>query len=119
MVLPEQGEVLSFRVVECGISYPWAKRSLLIGPRRFGRMACVRVRASRVTEPGHVVGGVASSDQVHLDSFPGWARSMLEGQEFPFPIQEPVGTPARAILEPVVVAGIVAGLVYLFYENQK
>lgn len=119
MALPGEGEVLSFRVVECGVSYPWARRTLFIGKRNFGRMACVRLRASHVTEPGHRVAGVASSDRVHLDSFPAWARPMLEGQQFPFPIQEPPPTSARRILEPMVVAGIVGGLVYLFYENQK
>ncbi|MFH1144456.1 MAG: hypothetical protein V1774_07940 [Candidatus Eisenbacteria bacterium] len=119
IVLPEAGEILSFRVLECGVSYPWAKRTMLIGPRRYGRMACVRLRASRIQEPGHVVNAVSSSDQVYLDSFPGWAKSMLEGQAFPFPIKEPSGTPAQAILEPVVIVGIVGGLVYLFYENQR
>ncbi|MBP7669573.1 MAG: hypothetical protein KA123_03255 [Candidatus Eisenbacteria bacterium] len=119
MVLPKRGEVLSFRVVECGISYPWAKRTMWVGPRRYGRMACVRLRATRLTEPGHVVSAVASSDRMYLDSFPGWARTMLEGREYPFPIEQPGSTPVRAIIEPLAVAGIVSGLVYLFYENQK
>jgi len=117
--LPAEGEVLTFRVIECGITYPWSKRSWLIGPRRYGRMASVRVRASRVVQPGRMVEGVSSSDRVHLDSFPGWARPVLEGQSFPFPIEQPEGTSMRKVLEPVIVAGIVSGLVYLFYENQK
>ena len=117
--LPAEGEVFSFRVIECGISYPWTKRSWLIGARHYGRMASVRLRGSRLVQPGHLVEAVSSSDRVYLDSFPGWARPVLEGESFPFPIMQPEGTPMHKILEPVIVAGIVSGLVYLFYENQK
>jgi hypothetical protein len=117
--LPAEGQVLTFRVLECGISYPWSKRSWLIGSRRYGRMASIRLRGSRLTQPGQLVDAVSGSDRVHLDSFPAWARPVLEGESFPFPITQPEGTPMRKVLEPVIVAGIVSGLVYLFYENQK
>jgi hypothetical protein len=117
--LPESGEVLLYRIVEFGVSYPWAKRSWLIGPRSYGRIASVRVRATHVSEPGHRVADVAESDRVSFDEFPGWVRPYLEGQGYPFPIMQPPTTSVHRIIEPVLVAAIVAGLVYLFYENQK
>ncbi len=119
VTLPESGEVLLYRVVEFGVSYPWAKRSWLIGPRSYGRIASVRVRATHISEPGHRVADVAESDRVSFDEFPGWVRPYLEGQGYPFPIMQPPTTSVHRIIEPVLVAAIVAGLVYLFYENQK
>ena len=91
----------------------------MIGPRTYGRAAAVRVRATRLREPGHEVLGVAQSDRVAIDEFPGWARSYLEGASYPFPISQPEVVPLQRLVEPVFVAAIVAGLVYLFYENQK
>lgn len=117
--LPGEGHALVFRVVDCGVSYPWAKRSWLIGPRRYGRMASVRVWASWIGQPGRQVQSVASAERVHLDAFPGWARPMLEGHAYPFPIEQPTTASLRQVIEPVVVAGIISGLIYLFYQNQK
>jgi hypothetical protein len=119
MLMPASGVVLTFRVVEFGIDYPWVKRSLLIGPQRYGRLASVRIWASHVVEPGLRVAGTARGERVRVDSFPGWARPLLEGQNYPFPLQVPEGSSLKGVVEPVVVAGIVAGLVYLFYQNQK
>ncbi|MBD3235614.1 MAG: hypothetical protein GF330_02795 [Candidatus Eisenbacteria bacterium] len=119
VTLPPRGEVLVFRVVDCGVSYPWAKRSWLVGPRRYGRLASVRVWASWLAQPGREVRGVGSAERVRIDSFPGWARPMLEGHEYPFPIEQPQTTSMRQVLEPVVVTAVVSGLVYLFYQNQK
>jgi hypothetical protein len=117
--LPDTGEVLTFRVVECGVTYPWVKRSLLVGPQRYGRIAAVRVWGAHLTEPGPVVQATARGERVHIDSFPGWARPLVEGQGYPFPLQVPTGSSLKSVVEPVVVAGVVAGLVYLFYQNQK
>jgi hypothetical protein len=117
--LPARGEVLAFRIVECGVRYPWAKRTLLVGPRRYGRMASVKLWAAHVSEPGHRVRGTANSERVHFDTFPGWARPLMEGQAYPFPLEQPAGASLERWIEPVVVAGIASGLVYLFYQNQK
>lgn len=119
LMLPEAGEVLSFRIVECGVSYPWVKRSLLIGPRQYGRIAAVRLWGSHLQEPGNRVAGSARGERIRIDSFPGWARAALEGQNYPFPLKAPETTSLKAVVEPAVVAGIVAGLIYLFYQNQK
>jgi hypothetical protein len=119
MRLPASGEALVFRLVECGISYPWSRRSWVIGPRTYGRVASVRLRATRLREPGHEVRATAESDRVEIDEFPGWARSYLEGPAYPFPIPQPDEVPMQRIIEPVLVGAVVAGLVYLFYQNQK
>ena len=117
--LPECGEVLAFRLVDFGVSYPWCKRKWLIGPRQYGRLASVRVSARRLVQPGQVVEAVAQSARVQIDEFPGKMRSYLEGNEYPFAIPEPEHKSMERIIEPVFVGAIVAGLVYLFYQNQK
>lgn len=119
VALPPQGNALVFRVIECGVSYPWAKRSWLIGPRKYGRMASVKLWASWVEQPGSKVQHVASGERLQLDSFPGSIRPVMEGRGYPFAIEQPNGSSLRTIVEPVVVTGIVSGLVYLFYQNQK
>jgi len=117
--LPERGEVLAFRVVECGVRYPWAKRTLLVGPRRYGRMASVKLWAAHVSQPGQRVRGTADSERMQFDTFPGWARPIVEGQAYPFPLEQPASASLERWIEPVVVAGIASGLIYLFYQNQK
>ena len=119
MKLPARGEVCTFRVLECGVSYPWMKRTWLIGPQQYGRYASIKLRGSRISQPGVRVGSVAASDRIRIDDFPGWARPYLEGDDFPFPIEQPQGAQLRRLVEPVIVVSIVAGLVYLFNENQK
>lgn len=117
--LPDRGEICSFRVVECGVSYPWVRRSWFVGPRTFGRYASVRLRGSRVSQPGKRIASVGGSDQVSVDKFPGWAKPYLEGDEYPFPLEQPPGMAVERLAEPVIVAAIVGGLVYLFSQNQK
>jgi hypothetical protein len=43
----------------------------------------------------------------------------MEGQAYPFPLEQPAGASLERWIEPVVVAGIASGLIYLFYQNQK
>jgi len=119
MPMPADGEVLAYRVMECGVSYPWSRRSWLLGPRRYGRMASVRLRAAHLREPGDEVLEVARGDCVRIDEFPGWARPYLEGQSFPFPITSPPEKSLNRFVEPVLVTAIITGLIYLFNENQK
>lgn len=117
--LPAKGDVLMYRLIDFGITYPWAKRSWVIGPVNYGRIASARVRISKYREPGHIFIRDGHSDRVLLDDFPGWAKPYLEGNEFPFPIAAAPTPSIRRIVEPAIVGVLVAGLVYLFYENQK
>jgi hypothetical protein len=117
--LPSHGDVLLYRVVECGVSYPKASRSWLVGPRHYRRMASVKVWASWVAQPGSRIQNVANGERLVLDDFPGSVRPVMEGRGYPFAIEQPSGASMRGIIEPVVIVGIVSGLVYLFYQNQK
>ena len=119
LILPPAGEILTFRVLECGVSYPWVKRDWLVGPRRYGRYASVKVRGSRVVQPGGRVTAVAAGDRINIDELPGWALPYVEGNGYPFAIERPEGAQLRRLIEPVIVTAIIGGLVYLFDQNQK
>jgi hypothetical protein len=117
--LPTEGDVLVYRLVDFGITYPWAKRTWVIGPVKYGRIASAKVRVTQYQEPGHRFIRDGHSDRVLLDDFPGWAKPYLEGNSFPFAITATTPPSIRRIVEPAIVGVLVAGLVYLFYENQK
>jgi len=117
--LPRSGEVLAYRLVDFSVSYPWAKRTWVIGSIKYGRACSARIRADHYTEPGHIYRGEAHADRILLDEFPGWAKPYLEGDGYPFPIVSPETPSIRRILEPVAVGVIISSLVYLFHQNQK
>jgi len=56
---------------------------------------------------------------VAIDEFPGSSRPYLEGTGYPFEIRQPEEKSLQRFVEPVFVTAVVAGLVYLFHENQK
>lgn len=117
--LPPRGEVVAFRVIECGVRYPWTRRAMLVGQRHYGRMAGVKLWTTHLSQPGRIIRGSAPGERVHFDSFPGWAKPMVEGAGYPFPLEDPQFSSLAGWVEPVAVAGIVSGLVYLFVQNQK
>ena len=62
---------------------------------------------------------VGNGDVERLDVVPASKLPLLEGQAFPFtrPSLETRGL--GGLVEPALVSGIVAGLIYLFYTNQN
>lgn len=117
--LPTQGDLLTFRLIKFGITYASMKRAWFVGPQEIERIAEVRLQGTLVREPGHVLLGAASGDQVALDRFPSQARKVLEGHAYPFEIVQPPEKSLTRFIEPAFVVGIISGLVYLFSENQK
>jgi len=114
------GDVLRFRVLELGVTYPSSKRSLIFfGPSSITRLGGANFRVTLVKEPEGSVQGVADSERHRIDSFPGRMRPYVEGPDYPF--SRPMTNPAPwgRLVEPAVVLGIVSGLVYLFYANQS
>lgn len=117
---PIEGEVLRFRVLELGVTYPGSKRSLLLlGPRSITRLTGAHLRVTRVEEPAGTILGVADGDHHVIDRFPGSIRAYIEGAEYPFTRPEMQPGSLGKLVEPAVVLGIVAGLVFLFYANQN
>jgi len=113
------GTVLEFHVLEFGVNYPQVKRHLgLFGIAAVTRLGGVYVEAKRIEgSDGRIID--ATTGQSHSqDRLAGHARTLAEGANYPF--AKPVVPPANVgrLVEPILVIGIVASLVYLFYQNQ-
>lgn len=114
--LPE-GDIFEFHLGLSEVKYIDESRAFFLGPGRVQRGAVVQL-SCRVTdgESGHLE-WVGSGAATHVDRVPKGKLAAFESTGF---------TPARVkgaglmrVVEPVIVSGIVAGLVVLFYTNQN
>jgi hypothetical protein len=110
--------LLRFRVVECAVTYPKSYRKSPLGGRTVERLASVNVYATLVQESRERVIWVGHGDSERLDHVPASKLPLLEGSTFPFTQPELESRGLGAYVEPILVLGIVAGLIYLFYSNQ-
>lgn len=111
--------VLRYRVAEFGILYPESHRKSPFGSRRVQRLAAVSLYANVLKGRREDVTWVGSGDAERLDVVPAGKLPLLEGKTFPFtkPVLQTRGL--GGLVEPALVTGIVVGLIYLFYTNQK
>jgi hypothetical protein len=113
------GNVLDLRVVEFGVGYSDIGRKLLFGPVHFTRVGGVYLQVSSLQGPEGDLRQVLSAERHRVDRLSGSQRSLAEGASYPFNVPE-LKTPGLGrYIEPTVVVGIVASLVYLFYANQS
>jgi hypothetical protein len=117
---PEDAVVyeIAYRVVYCQTSLPRSWRAWVVGARRFERRTAVDIRFELSDQTKAIVwaGGV---QRERREIIPGGRISDLEapGQTFASPETEQGGW--DKIFEPVIVAGIVGGLIYLFYTSRS
>ena len=113
--------VIEFEVVDLGLAYIGAHRSPpWIGHRSIDRSARARLFA-RVVDP--VQARIVWADQAEghrTDRVAQAALNRLE-EEKPTAYEKPARPPGRwnKVVEPVVVTGIVVGLIALFFSNQS
>jgi len=108
--------LLSFRILELRLSYPAQRRSGFLGPRQIKREAKVDF-ILRLQSPGErrVLWNQRIKGRIS-DWIPRARLKPIKGPSFLTP-PLPTGRWAR-YGEPVVVTGLVAGLVYLLYSNR-
>ncbi len=106
---------LTYRVSELEFDYPRAHRRFWFGPRRVERFA--RARIDFRLQNGENVRWSTSVEQFAADEVPGSALDYLESSQYSFARPDSPSGSAR-FWEPAVVAGVVGGLVALFYTNQ-
>ena len=114
-----EGLVLSFRVVEFGVTYHDQWRQGFLGQRVVERLAAVDLNCRLVSGDEKNIIWVGNGRSERLDIVPKSKLDLLEGRSYPFikPALPPQSL--SRIVEPVLVLGIVAGLVFLFYSNQN
>lgn len=120
--VPEgEGLVLTFRLIEFGVTYHDTWRRGFLGQKVVERLASVNVYCRLVSGSAENVLWVSGGKSERLDIVPKSKLDLLEGQPNSYPFDAPTlpPQPFSRILEPALVAGIIGGLVFLFYSNQN
>jgi hypothetical protein len=115
----EADYVLRYRVVLCELSYPEKHRTSPLGSQKVERRASVSLVAQLMQGARQDVVWVGKGNAQQVSMVPSGKLNYLAGTDFPFnpPPLEQKGM--GGYVEPMLVTGIVAGLIYLFYANQN
>ncbi len=109
---------IAYRIVYCQTSLPRSWREWVVGPRKFERRTAVDMRFELSDSTKTIIwaGGV---QRERREIISGGRIDDLDapGQAFASPESEQSGW--DKIFEPVIVAGIVGGLIYLFYTSRS
>jgi hypothetical protein len=109
---------ISYRIVGCGTTYPRAWREWLVGTRKVERRTSVDIYFQLSDESKAVIwAGSAQRERRDIISGARLAELSTPGQPFTSPEMEFGGW--DKVLEPLVVAGIIGGLIYLFYTSKS
>ena len=109
---------IAYRIVSCDVSYPRAWREWLVGSRKVERRSAADVHFQLLDADKSIV-WAGSESRERRDIVPGSRVADLStpGQAFTNPEVEAGGW--DKVIEPVVVAGIVGGLIYLSYTSKS
>lgn len=118
-VPPGEGLVLSYRIIEFGVTYHDSWRRGFMGPRMVERLASVNLYTRLVNGTAEDVLWVGRGRAERLDVVPKAKLDLLEGRNYPFLRPELRGRPLSRLAEPILVSSIIAGLVFLFYSSQN
>jgi len=113
-----QSALLSFRILRLQLSYPLQRRGGFLGPRQVEREAEIDF-ILRLQAPGErrVIWNRRIRGKI-CDWFPRAKLKSIELPSYPF-LASPLPNGGWAKYgEPIVVTGLVAGLVYLLYSNR-
>ena len=116
---PHPEYILRYRVVHFELSYPDQYRKSPLGARNVQRRVSVSILAQLLKGEREDVIWVGNGDVERLDVVPASKLPLLEGQAFPFTRPNLETRGLGGLVEPALVSGIVAGLIYLFYTNQN
>jgi len=109
----------SYQILKLSLEYPRITRKYWLGTKRVKRSAVGYVFAQMEdTETGDVV-WVGESQKSYDDEIDYALLDRVENRDYKFTMPERNELKWSKLAEPVVVTGIVAGLVYLFFSNQS
>jgi hypothetical protein len=114
---PTRYEV-AYRIVSCETSFPRAWREWVVGSRRVERKTRCDIHF-RLSDARAAVVWAGSVERERREIIPGDRLTELSTQGQPFASPEITTGGWDRVLEPVVVAGIVGGLIYLFYTSRS
>jgi len=107
-----------YRIVTCRTEIPRSWREWVVGPRKVERKSRCDIQF-RLTDEDSAIVWAGKIERERREIIPGARLNELStpGQDFVSPSVEAGGW--DKMLEPVVVAGIVGGLIYLFYTSRS
>lgn len=109
---------IAYRIVYCQTSLPQSWREWVVGPRKFERRTAVDMRFE-LSDSTKTIVWAEGVQRERREIISGGRIDDLDapGQAFASPESEQGGW--DKIFEPVIVAGIVGGLIYLFYTSRS
>jgi len=109
---------IAYRIVSCETTFPRAWREWVIGSRKVERRAAVDIHF-QLSDGSTAIVWAGNVEREKREIIPGSRVEELgtPGQSFTVAEIEPGGW--DKVLEPVLVAGIVGGLIYLFYTSRS
>lgn len=110
---------LFYRVTDFSFRYADIYRKLLVGPRRIRRLAKVDLHLRLAPAGARTIAWSENATHSTSDVIPYGQADLLESKTFAFAKPERGGGTLARIYEPLIVTGIVGGLVLLFYSNQS
>ena len=116
-----EGSMLRFEywVLDFDLSYPKIYRSYLIGGKKVKRSADVKLLAKLIDPSDESVAWIGEASRSHEDQFAYKLLPDVEAGMFAFTKPPRTTTKWGKLVEPVVVGGILVGLIYLFFSNQN
>jgi TolB-like protein len=114
----QTGLRLDFTAIDFSLAYPKIYRSFLIGGRTVKRKADVRVFARLIDPADGLVIWTGEAARSYEDRFPHGELATVEAGLYQFTKPPRESRNWGRIVEPVVVGGIIVGLIYLFFSNQ-
>jgi len=120
--LPDSVETrlqFEYQAIHFELSYPKIYRPFLIGGKKVKRRAEVRLLAKLVDPKDQSVVWIGEATRSFEDKFSYGELSEVEVGSFAFTKPDRSSSSLGKVVEPVVVSGIIIGLIYLFFSNQS
>ena len=111
--------VLKYEATSFNLTYPKVYRSHLIGGKRVRRRADVSLLATLVSDASGSVVAVGDANREHEDQFDYSDIDRVEEGTAGFTRPPVPSSGWGKYAEPLLVTGIVVGLIYLFFSNQS
>jgi len=109
----------SYRIIKLSFDYPRISRKYWLGAKMVERDAKILVFAKVEDVATGDIRWVGESEKNYSDEISYSILDRVEDKEYEFTMPDRKELKWGKIAEPVVVTGIVAGLIYLFFSNQS
>ena len=118
-VAPATRYRLSYQIIRLSLSYPRIARKWWLGPREVARAARADIFIQFINLTTGDIVWVRESHKTYSDTIDYSLIKSVEDAQYDFTRPPHSEFKMTRLFEPLIVGGIVVGLVYLFFSNQK